>query len=665
MATRRKAELRHPQRHTSAFKRAQPVRNRSAAARAKKMPTFIAPELCRLVERPPSGKQWVHEVKFDGYRLQLRVESGRVTLKTRKGLDWTAKFGAIAAQAARLPDVIIDGEVVALDENGAPDFAALQAALSDRKTDQLVFFAFDLLFAEGRDLRHLPLLKRKRRLAQILSTENTGSLIRWVPHFETGGDAVLKSACRMSLEGIVSKRIDAPYESGRTGAWVKAKCRGGHEVVIGGWTHENGRFRSLLVGVHRGNRLVYVGHVGTGFGRAAVERLIPRLEAAASDTNPFTGENAPRSAPGIRWVKPELVAEIEFAGWTSAGLVRQASFKGLREDKPAREVRAETPAPPASTALIGLRTQPAARGGCVVMGVPISHPDKALWPATDSAEAITKLDLARYFEAVGPWMIRHLRGRPCSIIRAPNGINGQHIFQRHTKPGTSALLEQVKVSGDAQPYLQVDRVEALAALAQMAAVELHPWNCEPGHPDVPGRLVFDLDPAPDVEFAAVVEAAREMRDRLENLGLITFCKTTGGKGLHVVTPLAPRRGRALTWPEAKAFAREVCLRMAADSPDRYLIKMTKSQRSGRIFLDYLRNDMTASAAAPLSPRMRPEATVSMPLLWTQVRSDLDPHRFTIRTAAALIAKSGAWQDYDDSERPLDGAVKRLAKAAAA
>lgn len=648
---------------------------RKAQTRAKKkpnaptsaaIPAFIAPQLCETLNRPPSAPGWIHEIKFDGYRIQMRVIDGDVALRTRKGFDWTARFPAIARAASKLPNAIIDGEICALDENGAPDFAALQAALSEGNTDGLVYFAFDLLFEVAEDLRPLPLTNRKTRLQQLLLKAGENARLRFVEHFETSGEAVLRSACRLSLEGIVSKRGYAPYVSGRTRTWTKSKCRAGHEVVIGGYVTTQSRFRSLLVGVHRGERFAYVGRVGTGYGAAEVKRLLPKLQAVATAKSPFTGIGAPKKTAGVVWLKPLLVAEIEFAGWTSDGLVRQAAFKGLREDKPAAEVEVEKPTSPGAAEVAQpaapTSSRPPRRGGKVdVMGVLISHPDKLLWPDANDGEPLTKEDLARYYEAVGPWLINHIRGRPCSIIRAPDGIGGEQFFQRHAMPGTSNLLELVTVFGDKKPYLQIDRVEGLAAVAQVGALELHPWNCEPYRPEAPGRLVFDLDPGPDVPFSTAVEAARKMRDRLDDLGLTSFCKTTGGKGLHVVAPLAVARRSKISWAEAKGFAHDVCQEMARDNPDLYLIKLSKSLRNGRIFLDYLRNDRMATAVAPLSPRARPGAPVSMPLTWTQVKADLDPKRFTMRTVPMLLAKSTAWRDYCDAQQPLDQAIKRLGK----
>src|SRR3954464_7441342 len=355
-------------------------RKTAKVSKVASIPDFVAPELCTPVDRPPNGEGWCHEIKFDGYRVQLRVEDGKATLKTRKGLDWTDKFQAIASEGSLLPDALIDGEIVALDHNGAPDFSALQAAISDGKTGNLIFFAFDMLFANGEDLRALPLRERKERLRRLLERRNgKEKLIRYVDHFEERGDTVMESARKLELEGIVSKKLDAPYRSGRTESWTKTKIRGGQEVVLGGWKTTNGKFRSLMGGVYRGGHLAFVGLVGTGFGQDVVRRIMPSLKAAASDKSPFGGKDAPKKTRDVHWLKPQLVFEDELPRWTDGGNIRQAAFKGLRQDKPAKEIRAEKPAMTGIAKPV-VRSVKSSAKSAEVMGVTISKPEKALWP---------------------------------------------------------------------------------------------------------------------------------------------------------------------------------------------------------------------------------------------------------------------------------------------
>ncbi len=647
------------------------------------IPEFVAPQLCGSVDKPPSGAKWIHEVKFDGYRVQIRVERKQAVLRTRRGLDWSGKFGAIVTAAAALPDGLYDGEIVALDGEGRPDFSALQAAISAGKTDALVFFAFDLLHADGADLRKVPLGERKARLAAILAKRRAGkAVVRVVEHFEADGAALFASARELGLEGIVSKRLDAAYRSGRSDSWTKAKCRPTHEVVLGGWTDTGGKFRSLLGGVFRDDKLAFVGRIGTGFSASTVAAIMPKLKAAARDKTPFDRKTLPADTRKAHWLEPTLVAEIEFAGWTGDGSMRQAAFKGLREDKPAAEVEAIAPTkqkaiepvsaapakatepkrPPRPTPRPwpSAKANPSAKGKAEVMGVAISHPDKALWPdAGDDGAPVTKRDLALYFEAVGEWMLPHIAERPCSIIRAPDGIAGQTFFQRHAMAGGSKLFRTMTISGDREPYVAIDSVAALAAVAQSGGLELHPSNCAPGEPDVPGRLVFDLDPAPDVAFGDVIAAAKTVKEVLELLGLATFAKTTGGKGLHVVVPLAP--DAKVGWEQAKGFAHDVCRAIERDAPTKYLTVQSKAARKGRIYLDYLRNDRLSTAVAPLSPRGRPHAPVSMPLTWAQVKAGLDPARYTIRSVPTLLKRSKAWEGYEDAAAPIAEAMARLGR----
>jgi bifunctional non-homologous end joining protein LigD len=616
----------------------------------------------------------VHEVKFDGYRMQLRVERGRAQLRTRKGLDWTQRFPEISADARHLPDCMIDGEICAIAADGIPSFAGLQQALSDGKTAGLVYFVFDIMFLQGVDLRREPLSMRKQMLAALVEKTKGTAHFRYVEHFATSGATFLKSACKANLEGIIAKRLDAPYRSGRSDLWTKAKCRGGQEIVIGGWWGGQTKIRSLLVGSFEGEDFVYRGRIGTGFNSENSGPTLHALNKLKRPASPFTKGVKPPRAREIIWVEPKLVAEVEYATITQDGLLRQASFKGLREDKPARSVSLEQPAKVQEAeersedeVMGAVATVPkngakkrAANSGNVVAGITISNPDKVLWPASKKAPEVGKLELARYYEMAAERMLPHIAKRPISLVRAPDGINGEKFYQRHVLAGVAHALA-IPIAGEKQPFHGVNSVEGLVALAQAGVVEIHPWGAKPGDPETPERLIFDLDPAPDVPFDTVIESAKELRDVLAAIGFTPFVKTTGGKGLHVVVAIEGARNKPITWEDAKAFSLQVVELMAAAAPDRYVTNMSKKQRGGKIFLDYLRNARSATAVGPWSPRAREGAPIAVPLTWNQLKKGLDPSAFTIPAAAPLLKRADAWKDLAKSGYSVEAARKKLEK----
>ena len=644
-----------------------PKASKALASPAKRPPAFAPIQLCKVVDHPPSGAGWAHEIKFDGYRMQVGIGGGKAVWRTRSGLDWTKKFPEHAADAARWPDAVLDGELCALAEDHMPDFSALQAAISDEETGGLIYFAFDLLFEGAEDLRDLPLSHRKARLQAYLDRIPKGarSRIRFVEHFASTGQAVLESACRMDLEGVISKKLDAPYSAGRSTTWVKSKCRGRDEVVIGGWTSEGSRFRSLIVGIQDGGRgLRHLGRVGTGYSQPLIKTLLPALKAAAAETSPFTGRGAPRGGPGIHWVRPVLVAEIEHGGYTDSGSLRQAAFKGLREDKTAAEVdmapqeAAKPPKGGKAAAPPQLKIALTGKARAVVAGLAVSSPDKVLWPAADGLPEIRKLDLVQFYEAAAERILPHVADRPLSIIRAPEGIEGETFFQRHAMPGSNPRLKLIDVK-ERKPYVGVADVGGLVAIGQSGGLELHPWGCAPDDPETPDQITFDLDPDEGLDFVDVIAAARAMKAKLEALGLNPFCKTTGGKGLHVVVPIKADARSRIEWDQCKAFARAVSEQVRLDAPERFTTTLAKKARGGKIFLDYLRNGRMATAVAPWSPRARPGAGIAFPLSWGQVKSGLDPKAFTLRTYPALLKKPDPWTEFRAGAVSLRPLLKKL------
>ena len=643
--------------------RSQPKSKPKTVARRKTggsklaLPDFIEPQLATLAEHPPKGDNWVHEIKFDGYRLEAHLQDGEVKLITRAGNDWTDRFDSVAAALARLKvrSALLDGEVVNRSPEGDMSFHGLQQALSTGDQQHLHYYVFDVLFLDGEDLRMRPLLERKAALQRLL--RRAPSHVHYSEHFAAPGKEVLAHACEVALEGIVSKRADRPYHSGRDLDWIKSKCVHEQEVVIGGYTTQPkhpGTLGSLLTGYYEHGKLVYSGKVGTGFSQDDARKTLKRLQGLKAHASPFASVPA-EARRGACWVKPELVAQVNFSEWTADGRMRHPSFQGLREDKPAKQVvrekekklvgtgkkrtaggRSPRPAPARPAASRGTRTTQHVK--LEIAGVKLSHPEKVLYPEA----GITKRDLAEYYSKVADRILPHVAGRPISLMRCPGGVGHSCFFQRHAGEVDSPHLTPVPIEGhgDDQPYISIKDVSGLVTLVQMDALEIHVWGSQARTPLKPDRLVFDLDPAPDVKFAAVKQAARTLRGMLKELGLESFVKTTGGKGLHVVVPFEKGPG----WDAVKEFSRSLSATLAQHDPEHFTINSRKDVRGGKIFVDYLRNGLTASAVAPYSVRARPDAPVAVPLRWEELARLKSADRFSVADTLRRL-RSDPWKRF--------------------
>jgi bifunctional non-homologous end joining protein LigD len=629
---------------------AKSAKSKKAAKKAAsaKPPRFIAPCLARLESQPPAGDEWLHEVKFDGYRLQAHLANGKVRLHTRTGLDWTDRFEGPVTEALAAIDcdtAILDGEAVVLGDNGVSTFSELQLALSEGRRERMIFYAFDLLYLDGEDLTPEPLIDRKERLRDLIGDAEDGPL-RYSEHFHEPGRTMLAHACRMGLEGVVSKRADAPYRSGRGHDWIKSKCTMRQEFVITGYlpSEKTGRgLRSLTVGYREGGRLKAAGRVGTGFSARMADDLKKKLDALRMDNSPYEGAAAKER--GVRWVAPRLVAEIEFRSWTHGGSIRHASFRGLREDKPAEEVVMEKPEDEKPKSKGG--GKPALKASNAAAGtVNLTHPNKKLWPD----EGITKQDLLDHYKLVWPRMELFVVNRPLALVRAPDGVGGQRFFQKHASPGMHGAVRSMKDPEDGEELLYVDSLDGMAALVQLGVVEVHIWGATVDAIDTPDQVVFDLDPDEGVGVDTVRGASLEIRDRLDELQLPNYVKTSGGKGFHVVVPLKP----GADWVAVKGFAHDFAHALAEAAPDRYTATLSKKARKGRIFIDYLRNGRGSTTVAPYSSRARTGATVSMPITWKMLEDGAAPGDYAIgspETKARLKAKD-PWAGFFEAGKVL-------------
>jgi bifunctional non-homologous end joining protein LigD len=647
-----------------------PKRASRAAVKGLALPEFRPPQLATLVDVPPEGPDWVHELKYDGYRCLVAANGAEVRCYTRSGQDWTAKFPMIAEaiRSMAMPGVLVDGEIVAFDANGRTDFSTLQKTLSEG--GPIAFFAFDLLEQAGEDLTELPLLERKDRLQALFDDLPKGSAIHVSTHIRGQGEAVLEQVCKSGHEGIVAKRASAPYRGTRAKTWLKVKCTRRQEFVIGGWTPSEKRhgFKSLLVGAWEDGKLRYAGRVGTGFDDRDLEALSARFETLDRKTSPF--DSVPRDVKRrARWVEPQLVAEIAYTEFTADGVLRHPSFLGLREDKSASDVQIEKPAPPVDApaapapppapAAPAAPAKPGDEGPDVVRsGVRVTSPGKILFPA----QGLTKGDLVSYYEAMAELMLPHLGNRPLSLVRCPQGRSRKCFFQKHDSGGFPAELKRVMIaesSGAEEQYFYINDVKGIVAGVQMGVLEFHIWGSRVDQVEKPDRLVFDLDPDEGLGFEDVRRAAFDLRDRLAAMRLTTFPMLSGGKGFHVVAPLT----RRAAWPEVKAFCRGFAVQLGEEAPDRYIANMSKARRKGRIFVDYLRNDRGSTAIAPYSTRSRDGAPVSAPITWEEAASVSGANVFTVQTMPERARRIGdPWPGYFQVKQTLTKSMLRAVGA---
>jgi bifunctional non-homologous end joining protein LigD len=625
--------------------------------RQKSLPDFVEPCLATLTSAAPESADWVHEIKFDGYRMQARIARNKVTLKTRTGLDWTDRFPPIAEACAALAahEAIIDGEIVSGDEDGVSDFSALQDDLKSGRFDRLMYYVFDLLYLDGYDLTGATLLDRKRVLQRLTSELPKDSRIQFSEHFATNGSVLLKHACEMKLEGIVSKQASAPYRPGRVGLWLKTKCANNQEFVVIGYEPSDKKaraIRSLLLGYHSNGELHYAGRVGTGWNEKEERDLSRRFAPLARDKTPLDAIPLVERRQKVKWLEPRTVIEVDFRGWTRDKLVRQASYQGVREDKPAAEVvreieQAPETIKPKQAALrqkAHARTQAKTRAqrlpksqGVTVAGVTLSHPDRVYWEDVN----VTKQMLAEYYEQVWRWMQPHVTGRVLALVRCPDGVKGECFFQKHASAGIDEKWLRLVPEPDGDKSISITDLPGLISLAQAGALEIHLRGSTIDRLEEANRLIFDLDPGPGVTWPTVIAAAREVRERLRELSLGSFVKTTGGKGLHVVLPI-----QFAPWEEAKDFCRRLAEGMVRDNPQAYTATVKKAARTNRIFVDYLRNSREATAIAPYSTRARPGATVAVPLSWEELGSQRVPNAFTLQNLDKRLARlrRDPWQD---------------------